>query len=151
MKIRLANKFDITDFLEMVSHFQETTDLPQSIKNANNWEYINKLFHHIILGGGLILIAESDKTIGMIVGLKNRNVWDPDQFSMQELMLWVEPEYRKTRAAYMLIKEYTETIKQMIADNKIVSATMSNTENLVNIDYTRFGFKKFEEIWSIGI
>lgn len=151
MKIRLANKFDVTDFLEMVSHFQKTTDLPASIKNANNWEYINKLFHHIILGGGLILIAESDKTVGMIVGLKNRNVWDPDQYSIQELMLWVEPEYRKTRAGYMLVKEYTQTVKQMIADNEIVSATMSNTENLVNIDYTRFGFKKFEEIWSIGI
>lgn len=151
MKVRKANKFDVTDFLEMVSHFQKTTDLPQSIKNANNWEYINKLFHHIILGGGLIFIAESDEAVGMIVGLKNRNVWDPDQFSIQELMLWVEPEYRKTRAGYMLVKEYTQTIKQMIADNEIVSATMSNTENLVNIDYTRFGFKKFEEIWSIGI
>jgi ribosomal protein S18 acetylase RimI-like enzyme len=151
MNIRIANKFDLPDFLLMVKHFQESTDLPMSIRDANNWEYINKMFHHIILGGGLVLIAESDKTVGMIVGLKNRNIWDPEQFVMQELMLWVEPEYRNTRAGYMLVKEFSKQIKQMVEEKQIMSATMTNTENLVNIDYTRFGFKKFEETWVLGV
>lgn len=151
MKIREANKFDLPYFLEMVKHFQESTDLPASIRSASNWEYINKLFHHMIIGGGLILIAESDKPIGMIVGLKNSNIWDPEQLSIQELMLWVEPEYRSTRAGYMLVKKFSETVKLMIENKQIVSASMTNTQNLVNIDYSRFGFKKFEETWVIGV
>jgi ribosomal protein S18 acetylase RimI-like enzyme len=70
---------------------------------------------------------------------------------MQELMLWVEPEYRNTRAGYMLVKEFSKQIKQMVEEEQIMSATMTNTENLVNIDYTRFGFKKFEETWVLGV
>jgi hypothetical protein len=51
----------------------------------------------------------------------------------------------------MLVKEFSKQIKQMVEDKEIMSATMTNTENLVNIDYTRFGFKKFEETWVLGV
>ena len=104
MNIRNANKFDLPHILDMLRGFRNATPIDM-MRECDNEEYINKLYHHVILGGGIALIAENEKPFGMIIGVKDHNIWDPEIKVLRELVYWVEPEYRGTSAGYRLLKK----------------------------------------------
>lgn len=149
MNIRLANKFDLPYICDMLRNFRNETPI-DIMRDCDNEDYINKLYHHIILGGGLALIAETEKPIGMIIGIKDHNIWDPELKVLRELVYWVEPEHRGTTAGYRLIKEYNKHAQQLIDDGKIKLFTMTKMINSPDLDFSRFGYKKTEEVWVMG-
>lgn len=150
MMIRTANKFDLPHIIKMLKHFREQTPI-DLMRDCNDEQYINKLYHHIILGGGLALVAEMDQPIGMIIGIKDQNIWDPELRILRELVYWVEPEYRNTTAGYRLLKEYNKQAETLRETGKIKLYTMTKMTNSPDIDFSRFGYTKTEEVWVAGV
>lgn len=151
MNIRLANKFDQPEILEMLRHFREQTPIEQ-FKYCDNAEYISSLYHALLVGGGVALVAEcDDKVAGMILGIIEQSIWDPNNFLLRELCYWVEPEYRGTTAGYRLLKKYNEIAEDLKLQNRIQMYTMTKMVNSPDIDFTRFGYKKTEEVWVAGV
>lgn len=150
MKIRSANKFDLPHIIEMLKHFREQTPI-ELMRDCDNAEYINKLYHHIILGGGIALVAETDKVVGMIIGVKDQNIWDPNMRILRELVYWVEPEHRNTTAGYRLLKEYNKQAQELVDEGKIKLFTMTKMVNSPDLDFSRFGYTKTEEVWVAGV
>lgn len=150
MKVRLANKFDLPVVLDMLRNFRNHTPIDM-MRECNNEEYINKLFHHVILGGGVALIAEDKNVAGMIIGVKDQNVWDPEIKVLRELVYWVEPEYRGTTAGYKLLLKYNKLAQELVDEQKINMYTMTKMVNSPDLDFTRFGYKKTEEVWVAGV
>lgn len=153
MTIRPANKFDVNKVIELIKHFIESANLNNKIKHNIDYTYVNQLYHHCILGGGLVLVAEEQNgdLVGIIAGIKSPNIWYVDDVSLREIVFYIEPEYRKGRIAYKLITEYNKLAKDMLDDGQISSYTMTNTEQLQKIDYSRFGYNKVEETWAVGM
>jgi len=150
MKIRLANKFDLPVVLDMLRNFRNHTPIDM-MRECNNEEYINKLFHHVILGGGVALIAEDKDVAGMIIGVKDQNVWDPEVKVLRELVYWVEPQYRGSTAGYKLLLRYNKLAQELVDEQKIKMYTMTKMVNSPDLDFTRFGYKKTEEVWVAGV
>lgn len=151
MKVRLANKFDLPHVIEMLKHFREETPI-ELMRNCDNEEYINKLYHAVIIGGGLALIAEkNNKPIGMIIGLIDANIWDPKLLVLRELVYWVEPEFRNTTAGHRLLKEYNKRAKDLKDINRISMYTMTKMVNSPDLDFSKFGYRKTEEVWVAGV
>ena len=150
MNIRLANKFDLPYIIKMLRNFRNETPI-ELMKHCDNEDYINKLYHHIILGGGVAIIAEVEQPIGMIIGIKDHNIWDPELKVLRELVYWVEPEHRNTTAGYRLIKEYNKQAQLLIDEGKIKLFTMTKMVNSPDLDFSRFGYKKTEEVWVAGV
>ena len=150
MKVRLANKFDLPIVLDMLRNFRNHTPIDM-MRECNNEEYINKLFHHVILGGGVALIAEDKDVAGMIIGVKDQNVWDPEIKVLRELVYWVEPEYRGTTAGYKLLLKYNKLAQELVDEQKINMYTMTKMVNSPDLDFTKFGYKKTEEVWVAGV
>lgn len=150
MNIRQANKFDLPHIIKMLKHFREQTPI-DLIRLCDDEQYINKLYHHLLLGAGVILIAEMDQPIGMIIGIKDQNIWDPKLKILRELVYWVEPEYRGTSAGYRLIKEYNKQAQQLVDEGKIKLYTMTKMVNSPDLDFSRFGYTKTEEVWVAGV
>lgn len=151
MKIRPANKFDLNHVLDMLRRFREATPI-DLMRECDNETYVNTLFHHIILGGGIALIAEKDdQPVGMIIGIKDQNIWDPDIKILRELVYWVEPEARNSTAGYKLLLEYNKQAKQLVEEDKIKLYTMTKMVNSPDLDFERFGYKKTEEVWVAGV
>jgi N-acetylglutamate synthase-like GNAT family acetyltransferase len=150
MKVRLANKFDLPVVLDMLRNFRNHTPIDM-MRECNNEEYINKLFHHVILGGGVALIAEDKDVAGMIIGVKDQNVWDPEVKVLRELVYWVEPQYRGSTAGYKLLLRYNKLAQELIDEQKINMYTMTKMVNSPDLDFTRFGYKKTEEVWVAGV
>lgn len=152
MNIRQGNKFDINDILHMVKGFVMESNLSDSIKQNLDTDYINKIYHHLILGGGLILVVEHEnKLIGMIAGIKSPNLWSENDLSLREILFYIVPEHRKGRVAYRLLTEYNKSAQELLDAKKISTYTMTKNEFTDKIDYSRFGYNKIEETWAIGL
>ena len=152
MIIRTGNKFDIDEILRMVKAFIMESQLSDNIKQSLDTNYVNKLYHHLILGGGLILVIEHEhKLIGMIAGIKSPNIWNEHDHSLREILFYIEPEHRKGRIAYKLLTEYNKSAQEMLDAKKISNYTMTKNEFTDKIDYSRFGYNKIEETWAIGL
>jgi RimJ/RimL family protein N-acetyltransferase len=155
MKIRHANKFDYPFFFEVLQKYQKRQDLAMPTINdliELKEEYISKLFHHIILGGGVALIVEDEgKNCGIIVGTINSQIWDPKLKMLNHIIIWTEPEYRNTTAALSLLRAYGKHGKKLIEEGKIIMFTISKAFSLNKFDLSKLGYSKAEETWSIGI
>lgn len=151
MQIKKATKFDLPEIIEMLKHFRENTPI-SIMAECDNHDYISQLIHHILIGRGIVLLAEKDsRVIGMIMGYIDKTIWDPNILVMNELAFWVEPEYRGTSAAYRLIKTYNDEVNKLKGEGRIKLFTMSKMINSPDLDYGRFGYKKIEEHWVGGI
>lgn len=151
MIIREANKFDVNEIIEMLKLFRNQAPI-EEITQCNNIEYISQVIHHILIGRGVLLVAEKEnKLVGMIIGYIHNSVWDPEMLILNELAFYVKPEYRGTSAGYRLLKKYNETVKQLKDMGRIKLYTLSKMVNSPDLDYGRFGYKKVEEHWVGGM
>lgn len=145
--IRLANKFDIPQLLEMLWHYHDSG----SIKGLDikGEETLMRILTTILIGGGMALVSEKDnKLTGMLLAVKSPFLWDQSQYIMNEIAYWVEPEHRGSRAGYRLLKEYVKCCEDMRNQDKILNYTMSQMEGQ-RLDYTRFGMRPIEHTWSV--
>jgi N-acetylglutamate synthase-like GNAT family acetyltransferase len=151
MKIRHANKFDFPEIVAMLHRFKLAgpTDLSNEFKNE---EYIAKLYASILAGRGLILVAEKDNALaGMIIGMIDPILWDPDTLIMREIAYWVDEQYRGSTAGYRLLAQYVKEADEMVENNRITAYSMVKTVNSPDLKFEKFGFKKAEEIWIAGV
>jgi|VirMetMinimDraft_7_1064189.scaffolds.fasta_scaffold58456_2 N-acetylglutamate synthase-like GNAT family acetyltransferase len=153
MNIRPATKFDLENILEMIISFSKQSVMPSLLSDdALDLTYLKSLLQHIIVGAGILLVAEkNNKTIGFIIGMKNNNIWYPKQIILSELMIWVEPANRHEGIACELITEYNKKAEIMRQNNQITMYTMTKTKYFVGIDFEQYGYNKIEETWAMGI
>ena len=152
MNIRIANKFDVNQVIQLIHNFQEANKLPESLMQELDDEYLNKLFYHMILGAGIVYVAEIDKTIvGMIIGMKSSSPWFPNQITLKELMLYTLKEHEGKGIASKLLKAYNDKAKEMLENKDISLYAVSVTKDLGKLNYEKYGYKKIEETWAIGV
>jgi N-acetylglutamate synthase-like GNAT family acetyltransferase len=145
--IRIANKFDIPQIMEMLRHYRGS-GVVKSIP-VEQEETALKILTYIIVGGGLGLVSETkNKLNGMLLAIKTPYLWDNNKTIMSEIAYWVEPEHRGSTAGYRLLNEYVKQCETMKDNGKIDSYTISQMEGQ-NLNYSRFGFKPIEHTWSV--
>jgi len=152
MIIREATKFDIDKVIELVKNFYDAVELDLKNYGDLDLEYVNKLYHHIILGGGTCVVAEhNDKLVGIILALKNPNIFYPTKTVLNELLIYVEPDHRKSSACYKMLSKYKKIAEKMIENNEITTYTVTKTEQLDQIKFEKLGYRKTEEVWVAGV
>lgn len=147
MIVRKADRWDIEDIIEMLRHYRSCTPWAR-LADCDNEPYVRNLLTHIFAGAGVIFVSEQDKELtGMLIALKNNNVWDPDLWMMNELCYWVEPERRGSTAGYRLLKSYVDYCEELKSNGSIESYTVTKMVNSPDLNYDKFGFTKLEEMW----
>ncbi len=100
-------------------------------------------FHNMIDSGGVIFVVElGGQIVGGIAGSTTKD-WFNDDLIAFEQVLYVEPEYRATRAALLLIEAFFEWSKSMNAQ-RIQSGTTTGiqTKGCLRL-YEQFGFREY--------
>jgi hypothetical protein len=149
MIIRPANKFDLPYFVHIAKKVQDMSFIPDDKKVIDT--HMNVLFNTILHGGGIALIAESEQPIGIVVGTINENLWVPQMYMLTQVLLYVDEEWRHTKAGYKLLKAYNEETEKLINDGRIEMSVIHAAEPLHDIDFSRFGYKMSEKIWQLEI
>lgn len=143
--IRIANKYDKTEIIEMLRMFRNESPI-QQYKELENADYINRLLDNIIAGQGVIFIAPN---VGMIMGIIIPTIWDDTALALYELAWYVKPEHRSTSAltGYRLFREYVNYAKALKEQGRIKLYTMAKMATSPDIKYEKYGFTKIEESW----
>ena len=150
--IREANKFDLPYFRSVIDtvHLMDHTSLVHDMELDD--DHLSTVMNVSIIGGGVNLIAEREgEPVGIIMGLIMPNMWVPKAFFLNQVLFYVDPEYRHTRVAHSLFTEYNERADELIEQKRILSHIMTASEPLFEVDFERFGFKLTEKIWTLEV
>jgi len=151
MKIRHANKFDFPAIAAMLRRFKLNCPTDISI-NFDNETHVATVYAHIMAGRGLALVAERDgKLTGMLIGMIDSLIWDPDTRVLREIAYWVDEEYRGSTAGYRLLAQYVKEGDEMVENGRINAYSMVKMTNSPDLKFEKFGFKKTEEVWVAGV
>lgn len=145
--IRNISRFDYKQVIQMLKNYRDASGI-DAVKNADNDVHVELLLNHICAGRGVGLVAcKGDIPVGVLLGLLNVSIWDPNQLVLQELVYWMEPEARKGRLGYLLLKEYVARGSVMKKNNQISYFTMTRRAG-TTVNYSRFGFYPIDENWA---
>lgn len=146
MIVRQANPFDIPILLDMLRSYRSLTPLA-FLSQVDDAKYVTQLLTELMAGKGVVLVADNDGVVGMLIASIGPSVWSPKHFLMTELAYWVEPESRGGTAGYRLLAEYKKTGERLVKENRICNFLISKMSNSPNLQYQKFGFDKLEEFW----
>lgn len=131
----------------MLCHYRDCSGI-SVVQRYDNAQHIELILNHIRAGGGVGLVAERDNLpVGMLLSLMTPVVWDPKYYTLNELVYWMEPEARKGRLGYLLLKEYVRIAQGMKKSGLIEAFTMTRRAG-TQVNYSRFGFVPVDENWS---
>lgn len=146
MRIRDASPFDIPVLLDMLRRYRSLTPLA-FLAEANDADYVTRLLSELMAGKGLVLVADNEGIVGMLIASISPSIWSPKHLLMTELAYWVEPESRGGTAGYRLLAEYQQRGAAMKIDGRISNYLISKMSNSPNLQFQKFGFEKLEEFW----
>jgi hypothetical protein len=148
MNIRLANKFDMPYFIDLIKRINKDDNLGDVIEGELDDQHLNTIFATILAGAGVCFIAETDDTkVGMIAGVITPNIWAPKYLFMHEILYFVEEEYRNGRAGYLLLKAFNEYCDDLIHQKRVHHVTLTMPKTLLDIDFRRFNYELSEQTW----
>lgn len=137
--IRLATRYDIPRLLEIVEAYAYENPIKTLGHTQNHHpKHVEELLFGIILGKGFAYI--DDNMRGAIVALKNRNIWAPNVIELNELLWWVEPEYRNGTVGGRLWKAFDDHAELMLKNGEIDFVITSISANGPLIDYRKRGY-----------
>jgi N-acetylglutamate synthase-like GNAT family acetyltransferase len=151
MKIRTANKFDFPEIVAMLHRFKMQG--PTKISNDfNNEDHVALIYAHIMAGAGVALVAEKEgKLAGMLIGVIDGLIWNPDTRILREIVYWVDEEYRGSTAGYRLLAQYVKECNEMVNSGRITAYSMVKMTNSPDLKFEKFGFTKTEEVYVAGL
>lgn len=148
MKIRIANKFDLPYFIDLIHRINDDNELGDVVNAELDDMHLNTIFASILAGAGICYIAEhDDERIGMILGMISPNIWAPQYLFLHQMLYFVEEEYRNTRAGYLLFKEFDKKSKEMVEAKRVHHITLSAPKTLLEMNFDRFGYELCEKTW----
>lgn len=147
MNIRLANKFDLPYFINLIHRINDNDELGDVVCAELDDMHLNSIFATVLAGAGICYIAESEERVGMILGVVSPNLWAPQYLFMHQILYYVEEEYRNTRAGYLLFKKFDEECKKMVEQKRIHHVTLSAPKTLLDMDFERFDYEVSEKTW----
>lgn len=149
MRLRVATLSDVPAMVALGGEF---------IKEAPNYksrpyiaENAAKHFTNLIKGGGAIFLIEHDEQIiGGFVGRIGGDWFNNTKIAFDDC-LYVKPEFRKSRAAYMLIQAFISWARLMGA-SRIQCGTTTGVESDSCIRlYKHFGFTEYGTVLDLEL
>lgn len=145
--IRNITRFDYEVIYLMLRNYRDCSGIGV-VKKYDNTAHIELVLNHIRAGGGIGLVAcRDDMPVGVLLAIQTPVIWDPNYYTLNELVYWMEPEARKGRLGYLLLKEYVRRAQAMKRTGQIEAFTMTRRAG-TQVNYARFGFVPVDENWS---
>ena len=149
MQVRVATLPDVPAMVALGGEF---------IKEAPNYksrpyiaENAAKHFTNLIKGGGAIFLIEHDEQIiGGFVGRIGGDWFNNTKIAFDDC-LYVKPEFRKSRAAYMLIQAFIRWAQLMGADRIQCGTTTGVESNSCIRLYKHFGFTEYGTVLDLEL
>lgn len=143
---RIKDDKDIEIVIDLLTDFLHETLVKDDL--TVNEMHLGRLIHAIIHSHYLWLAEVDGEVAGMLIAIRQPNIWDPSYKELKELAWYVRPQFRSGPAAGRLFFEYCKVADKLKEEKQIDSYVISTlTTTTDNLDLSRRGFKLIEKTY----
>lgn len=150
MQIRKMNRSDFDQVIDLLNEFSLESGLDLGLIEDDYKDYARKILLHCNLSGVNYLAQDGNKLVGMILSLKDHDIWLPKIIRLREVAWYVKPEYRSGSCGGKLFLEYCREAEKLQNQGQISSYAITKLHNSPDFDYARRGFKLVETTYMKG-
>lgn len=138
-EVRVATEAD----RRWVIHHASKDMIEQEVKRKDLFEphQLHLLYHRVVKDGTGLICWKDGKRVGMIGGILLPHHLKPEMTVLTEIVWYIDPDYRQTRATLKLIQAYKGLIDEK-ADEGIF--TLLAGTPIEDASMARFGFQPYE-------
>ena len=143
---KICSSQDIEQAIVLLKEFVRET-VYRDYEEQVNEMHLGRLVHMIMHGYFAWLAKLDGEPVGILLAVKEANIWAPSQKQMRELVWYVRPEHRQGVTAGRLFLEYCHVADELLKDGAIqgyFTTRMSTTEE---INLERRGFRLTEQTY----
>ena len=143
--IRLATDSDTLIVVELLRRFLSETSYSQAEQATKDTEHLCKLTWTIKQYGYIWLAFVDDEPVGLLMAVKEPNMWLPSARELKELVWYVVPEARSSTVGGKLFLQYCKKGDELLAKKEIQGYFTTQMTTTRSIDLERRGFKLTEQ------
>jgi hypothetical protein len=144
--IRLATRADLTIVTDLLVEFLLETAYNKHTDRIDS-EHIKKLAYSVLHHGYIWIYFNGEVAVGLLIAVKEQNMWMPDKTSLREMVWFVKEEYRKTLGAGRLFVKFCEQGDQLLESGEIQGYFTTRMTSTQDYDLERRGFRLTEKLY----
>lgn len=145
--IRSADNKDTRIIVELLREFLTETSYSQSHEAVNDLEHLCKITWTVQQHGYIWLAFIDDKPVGLLMALKQPNMWLPRARELRELVWFVKEEHRSSSIGGRLFLEFQRKGDQLLNQGLIDGYFTTRMTTTDTIDFSRRGFRLVEQTY----
>jgi hypothetical protein len=142
--IRLADYQDTQIIIDLLAEFLTETSYQQGQAAAKDVEHLAKLTWTVQQHGYIWLAFKKEKPVGLLMAVREPNMWLPRAREFRELVWYVLPEHRKSTIGGRLFLEYCRKGDDLLARKEIQGYFTTQMTTTSPIDLESRGFRLTE-------
>ena len=144
---QIKSSEDIEQAIGLIKLFLADTVYKDLYPSNDNTMHLGKLIHAIAHSHYAWLGLVNDEPVGLLLAVKENNIWAPTQCQMRELVWYVKPEYRNTTIGGKLFLEYCRRADELLKDGTIQGYFTTRMTNTDQMNLERRGFRLMEQTY----
>jgi hypothetical protein len=144
--IRLATRSDLNLVTDLLTEFLLETSYNKHTDVIDE-AHIKKLVFSVLQHGYIWLYFNGEVAVGLLVAVKEQNVWMPTKTSLRELVWFVREEYRGTVGAGRLFIVFCQQAEQLLNNGSIQGYFTTRMTTTQDYDLESRGFRLTEKLY----
>jgi len=145
--IRLADYKDTKIIVELLKEFLQETSYKQATGAVNDQENLCKISWLVQQHGYIWLAYDKEQPAGLLMAVKEPNMWVPKAKELKELVWFVLPTHRNTSLGGKLFLHYCKKAEELLTAGEIQGYFTTQMTTTKTIDLERRGFKLMERTY----
>jgi len=142
--IKLATTDDTLIIVKLLTQFLTETSYSQATEASKNFEHLCKIAWMSLQHGYIWLAYVDDQPAGLLMAVKEPNLWLPQARELKELVWYVTPEYRKNSIGGKLFLSFCKKGEELLKLGEIQGYFTTKMTTTDTIDYESRGFRQTE-------
>jgi hypothetical protein len=142
--IRLADHKDTLIVVDLLRRFLTETSYSQAQQAVKDTEHLYKITWLVQQHGYIWLAFKDEELVGLLMAVKEPNMWLPSARELRELVWYVVPEHRQSTVGGKLFLQYCRKGDELLSKGDIQGYFTTQMTTTRSIDLERRGFKQTE-------
>lgn len=144
--IRLATRADLNTVTDLLVEFLTHTAYNKHTAVIDR-EHLTKIVFSVLHSGYIWLYFNGEVAVGMLIAVREQNIWMPTKSSLREMVWYVRDEYRKTIGGGRLFIKFCEQGEQLMREKKIDGYFTTRMSSTQDYDLESRGFRLTEKLY----
>jgi N-acetylglutamate synthase-like GNAT family acetyltransferase len=150
MRIRPLQRADYPEIKSMLIDFGRETGLAAFDQDQYDHSHAEQILLRCEYSGASLVAQADGEIAGMLLALREQDLWIRKIVRMRELAWWIRPLYRGSSVGGRLWTSYIDRCEDLKLRRQISGYTVTRLSTSPEFDYERRGFRFIEATYMIG-